>query len=208
MIGRVETVEPTAVSNEWRKLHPAVCKVWRYSAMLTGIIPTVFITGMAAMFTRLAHGPTAIIAIAVGVSCLLLFMALPMLLAEKQYNRWRYMLTPESLVVRKGLLYQSERYIARDRVQHIDVNSGPFDRKFGLVQVVIYAAGITGSVGLIPGLTPEEGDSLRAQLIPTNATEVDESSAAPIADPSPPTDEAAAASGSSPSTGPNDDGTA
>lgn len=150
----------------WEELHPAVCKVWRYSAMLTGLIPSIMITGLVALFTRVSRGPVLIFAVLGFILGLLLFVVVPILLATRQYERWRYKLTPESLVIKKGLLYQSERHIARDRVQHIDINSGPFDRKFGLVQVVVYAAGATGSVGLIPGLSPEKADWMRAQLMP------------------------------------------
>ncbi|HLO99021.1 MAG TPA: PH domain-containing protein, partial [Fimbriimonas sp.] len=141
-------------------------KVWRYSAMLSGLIPCIMVAGLVALFTKVSKGPVLVFAVLGFVLGVLLFVVLPILLATRQYERWRYKLTPESLVIRKGLLYQSERYIARDRVQHIDINSGPFDRKFGLVQVVVYAAGATGSVGLIPGLPPEEADWLRSQLIP------------------------------------------
>jgi uncharacterized protein len=134
--------------------------------MLSGLIPCVMVAGLVALFTRISKGPVLIFAALGFVLGLLLFVVVPILLATRQYDRWRYKLTPESLVIRKGLMFQSERYIARDRVQHIDINSGPFDRKFGLVQVVVYAAGATGSVGLIPGLPPEEADRLREQLMP------------------------------------------
>jgi membrane protein YdbS with pleckstrin-like domain len=57
--------------------------------------------------------------------------------------------------------------VARDRIQHIDINSGPMDRRFGLVQVVIHTAGMIGSVAAIPGLTPSEAEFLRQQLLDT-----------------------------------------
>ena len=37
------------------------------------------------------------------------------------------------------------------------------DRRFGLVQVVVYVAG--GAVGSIPGLLPEEAEALRSALL-------------------------------------------
>lgn len=55
----------------------------------------------------------------------------------------------------------------RVAIQHIDINQGPLDRYFGLVQVVVYTAGASHAVATIPGLTQLEAEELRRYLAST-----------------------------------------
>lgn len=142
--------------------------VWRLGGLISGLVAATSITAFSFLFIKVFEGPVWIAPLVFVVS-FLMFGGVAMLLVDKQFEQWRYQLREFDVVIRKGLVWRSERYIARDRVQHIDINTGPLDRKFGLVQVVVYAAGVTGSVGLIPGLTPEEGEWLKEQLLATRA---------------------------------------
>jgi len=142
--------------------------VWRLGGLISGLISATLITGLTFLVVKALDGPLFVAPVVFVVS-FLLFGGIGMLLVDKQFAQWRYQLREHDVLIRKGLVWRSERYIARDRVQHIDINTGPLDRKFGLVQIVVYAAGVTGSVGLIPGLTPDEGDWLKEQLLATRA---------------------------------------
>jgi membrane protein YdbS with pleckstrin-like domain len=93
------------------------------------------------------------------------FAALSWWIADRQFRAWSYQLSERELVLSHGLLFRTRRTVPRGRVQHIDINSGPLDRKFGLVQVCIYVAGAMGSIGAIPGLTPERAEELKAAII-------------------------------------------
>lgn len=154
-----------------RSLHPKIRSVWRFSSLFTGLILGGIAAGMGAMFASIADGPVAFVAVVAMLLAFLLFGGIGMLLVDKQFDQWRYQLREFDILIKKGLVWRSERYIARDRVQHIDINTGPLDRRFGLVQVVIYAAGAAGSVGLIPGLTQDEAEWLRDQLLLTRSEE-------------------------------------
>ena len=81
----------------------------------------------------------------------------------RQWQSWRYLLTSGTLEMEHGWLWRQRRVVRRERIQHVDFNSGPLDRRFGLVQVVVYTAGTT--VGMIPGLTPETAEAFRAALV-------------------------------------------
>lgn len=81
----------------------------------------------------------------------------------RQWRAWRYRLTSGTLEMEQGWLWRRRRVVRRERIQHVDFNSGPFDRRFGLVQVVVYTAGTT--VGMIPGLTQETAEAFRAALV-------------------------------------------
>lgn len=82
---------------------------------------------------------------------------------RKQWENWTFRVDRESLEMSHGWIWKNRRVVARDRIQHIDINSGPFDRRFGLVQVVVHTAG--ASVGMIPGLRPERAKELRDELL-------------------------------------------
>jgi uncharacterized protein len=82
---------------------------------------------------------------------------------RKQWENWLFKVDRESLEMCHGWIWKNRRVVARDRIQHIDINSGPFDRRFGLVQVVVHTAGT--SVGMIPGLRPERAQELRDELL-------------------------------------------
>lgn len=154
------------------KLHPNIRSVWRFAAFISGAVGAAILAVPTLLFTMAADGPFLAFGIAAAILGFVLFGGISLLLVDKQFERWSYELRPYDIVIRKGILWQNERTIARDRVQHIDINAGPMDRRFGLVQVVIYAAGIMGSVGLIPGLTPEDAEWLKEQLLATRAVDV------------------------------------
>ena len=88
---------------------------------------------------------------------------------RRQWENWTFRVTPEALEMSHGWIWRHKRIVARDRIQHVDINSGPFDRRFGLVQVVVHTAGT--NVGMIPGLDPQRADRLRDQLMEGRAVE-------------------------------------
>lgn len=159
-------------------IHPNIRKVWRLGAWLSApvtalifSIPAFFIVRALHDLPRFSNLSPVLVAVAAFLFGFFIAGGVTLIFADRQYASWSYELRPYDLVIRKGLMWRSERYIARDRVQHIDVNAGPFDRKFGLVQLVVYAAGGAGSVGLIPGLTPSDAEWLKEQLLATRAQE-------------------------------------
>ena len=81
---------------------------------------------------------------------------------KMEWESWTFRLGPDTLEMSHGWLFRKRRVVARGRIQHLDVNSGPFDRRFGLVQVVVYTAGTT--VGMIPGLSPARAERLREEI--------------------------------------------
>lgn len=156
-------------TTDLRSLHPKIRSVWRFGSVVSGLIAGSILGATSVLFAKLADAPILWVAGTVFALSFLLFGGLGIFLVDRQFACWRYQLREFDVVIHKGLFWRSERYIARDRIQHIDINAGPVDRRFGLVQVVIYAAGIAGSVGLIPGLTPEDAEWLKEQLLATRA---------------------------------------
>lgn len=138
-----------------------VLMVWRVSnAVSYGILFTLIaiVTVILAVFNL----GIVIWAIA-GLAAVGLLWALSGIVLRRQWENWTFQITPEALEMSHGWIWKHRRVVALDRIQHVDINSGPFDRKFGLVQVVVYTAGTT--VGMIPGLVPDRANRLRDQLM-------------------------------------------
>lgn len=110
------------------------------------------------------------VAILQGASARWLFIFIPIVALylfvvvnlRLEWEAWTFQLTDETLEMNHGWLFRRSRTVARDRIQHLDFTSGPLDRRFGIVHVVVHTAGAT--VGTIPGLSPERADRLREQL--------------------------------------------
>jgi len=146
----------------YQPLHPAIRKVWQWSAVLSWLVVGV-VGGVIEFFVRRAQDWWLVPWVVPSAS--ILFAMLGWVLAARQYRAWRYALRERDLVMEHGIWWRQKRCVARGRVQHLDINSGPLDRKFGLVQVSVYVAGSAGTVGSIPGLTPERAEELRSAIL-------------------------------------------
>jgi membrane protein YdbS with pleckstrin-like domain len=59
--------------------------------------------------------------------------------------RWRHtqwLLDDTGFRIQRGWLWQSEVLVPRARVQHLDIDRGPIERRFGLATLTVYTAGI------------------------------------------------------------------
>lgn len=159
-------VRPPVKTTGERSIHPAIKTVWRISASISLLVTSgVFLVSGYALSGSFDQ-PRWVGLAAGGVLAAL--MSLPsLILVDRQWSNWTYELRERDLVMSWGVFWRIRRCVARDRIQHIDINSGPLDRRFGLVQVVIHTAGMVGSVATIPGLTPNEAEFLRQQLLDT-----------------------------------------
>ncbi len=142
------------------KPDPRVLMVWGLSSAVSFGILFLIVALPTLFMWFLGRGPSWILAVTFSPVALWL---LSLLTLNRQWNNWWFCVTPEALEMNHGWIWQQRRVVARDRIQHLDINSGPLDRRFGLVQVVVHTAGTT--VGMIPGLKPERAEALRAELM-------------------------------------------
>lgn len=81
------------------------------------------------------------------------------------YRNWRYRVDDQVLELRNGIFIKLAQYLPLSRLQHVDLQSGPFERKLGLASVICYTAGTHSAVLVLPGLTRETADSIRDYLL-------------------------------------------
>ena len=157
-------------TNGPQPIHPAIRKVWLFSNTISFVI-------LGAITSAVEFGLIKAIPLPwpIPISMPLLWIGIWFLSAnfvKRQWQSWRYEVTDHAIILSHGVWYQTQRFVPRDRVQHVDITSGPLARKFGLAHVHLYVAGAHGSVGEIPGLTPEEAENLRSMLVETQAEHV------------------------------------
>lgn len=69
------------------------------------------------------------------------------------------------IAYRSGLYWRKTVMLAYNRVQHVEVSSGPLQRKFGLASVKFFTAGGSSVDLKVDGLTRERAEQMRAYII-------------------------------------------
>lgn len=72
----------------------------------------------------------------------------------------------EGVIVRKGVWWRAEIMVPISRLQHIDVNQGPLDRRWNMARLTLHTAGTHDRGTRIYGLPLEQAHALRNSLLP------------------------------------------
>ena len=84
-------------------------------------------------------------------------------LIGRQVAAWGYAEREDDLLIRKGVAFRSMVVVPYGRMQYVDVQAGPLDRRLGVATVQLHTAS-AGTDAVIPGLSPEEAARLRDRL--------------------------------------------
>jgi membrane protein YdbS with pleckstrin-like domain len=96
-----------------------------------------------------------------GVPAVLLLWSI--LLVPRQVRAIGYAERDDDLLIRKGVMFKAMVVVPYGRMQYVDVEAGPLDRKLGLAKVQLHTASV-GTDAQIPGLPPDEAARLRDRL--------------------------------------------
>lgn len=77
-----------------------------------------------------------------------------------------YALREKDLLFRNGWLIRRVRIVVRNRIQHVSVQSGPLERKFGLSSVSIFTAGSSEADFTIKGITEQTAQRIKEWINP------------------------------------------
>jgi uncharacterized protein len=84
-------------------------------------------------------------------------------LIPRIWKAWGYSERQDDLLVTHGVMFRKLTVVPYGRMQFVDVNSGPLDRKFGLATVQLHTAS-PATDARIPGLPANEAARLRDRL--------------------------------------------
>jgi membrane protein YdbS with pleckstrin-like domain len=82
-----------------------------------------------------------------------------------------YAIRNHDILYQTGWLRKTLHVCPYNRIQHCSVAAGVFERNLGISKLKIYTAGGNDSDITIPGLTPEEANSMRELIIQKNQQE-------------------------------------
>ena len=85
-------------------------------------------------------------------------------LIRRQVSAMSYIELSEDLVVRKGRLFRQVSSVPFGRLQYVDLQSGPLERKLGMATLQIFTASPSTSATL-PGLPIETAERMRERLM-------------------------------------------
>lgn len=81
------------------------------------------------------------------------------------YEKYNYQLDDQRLAIHRGVFWRHQVAIPISRVQHVDVNSGPLDRRYNLAKLVVNTAGTHYAQTSLPGLSVDQAHELRDRLL-------------------------------------------
>jgi membrane protein YdbS with pleckstrin-like domain len=155
---------PAASEQEFRPLDPRVVKLWvvtdliGYGVLLFFLLISFLVWGFVRpkYFWWLICGWAIVAAFCLWYS----FWRPP-----RSYRAWGYRVDAKVLETRNGILYQRMRLLPLSRLQHVDLERGPFERMYGLASLVLHTAGTHSANITIPGLDADEAARLRDRLV-------------------------------------------
>jgi membrane protein YdbS with pleckstrin-like domain len=167
--GAFETRVNTDPPDQLRRVDPSAKTLFR----IRSIIPNLFLLFLAtggAIGVLFSGSALFIIVGEITVGALaLLIMALWWFWPSLAWQHLAYRITPNFLLIQRGVLWRTETRVPRTRIQHIDVSQGPLERSFGLATLVVHTAGTRFAVVDLPGLLNADAEHLRDALLGARA---------------------------------------
>ena len=96
-----------------------------------------------------------------GLSLLVLVL---LVVGFVSWLRFTWRVEENELRIEQGLFVRKKRYVPRDRIQAIDISSGPVQRLFGLVRLNVLTAGGESPEAEISAITREDARLIREAL--------------------------------------------
>ena len=143
-------------ADEWRPLHPGIVRVWRAGAMLVAVPVMAALLVIAVLAGRWLWW---VVVLLFGVWSGWMVSAR----VGRRYRSWRYRFGPESLELRRGVWWHVATSVPYHRIQQVDVNQGPIQRRFGMVELRLRTAS-AGTDCSLPGVPQADADELRSWL--------------------------------------------
>ena len=156
-----DTPSPDALHGDadWQPLPPRAARLAALSAGVSSLIPV-------AIFAVTSHlGDPIDPRLRTGL--LVLAIVLPCLVAALSWRRTRrtcWRLDDNALGVRRLRLWESDVRVPRARVQHLDIQRGPLQRRAGLATLTVHTAGSQHHALRLVGLELADAEWLRELL--------------------------------------------
>lgn len=140
---------------EWQRVSPKLRTARIVVILETMIVPLIGSVVLAALIPQ--WWTFAIAGVLVALTVWFVW------LAYRQVAAIGYAERAEDLLIRRGIMFRSLVVVPYGRMQEVDVEVGPLDRKFGIAKITLHTAS-AGTNATLPGLPSEEAARLRDRL--------------------------------------------
>ena len=121
------------------RLDPRAKTLWRITGAL-GALPLLVVGAFIGWsLLRVVEAPL-LLGVVPFLAALVLFVVLVGVIPDLRWRRWRYEIRDEEVDLQRGIFWVSRTLVPLARIQHVDTQSGPLQRRFGLATVVFYTA--------------------------------------------------------------------
>jgi membrane protein YdbS with pleckstrin-like domain len=121
------------------RLDPRAKILWRVTGSL-GALP-LLVVGASVSWSLLRVVEVHLLPGALPLlAALVLFAVLAGVVPNLRWRRWRYEIRDDEVDLQRGIIWVSRTLVPLARIQHVDTQSGPLQRRFGLATVVFYTA--------------------------------------------------------------------
>jgi len=103
-------------------------------------VPLLAAGGFASYVLVRWSGAPVYLAVLPALAALLLSVVLVFVGPSLLWQRWRYEIREDEVDLQRGILWVSRTLVPLARIQHVDTQSGPLQRRFDLATVVFYTA--------------------------------------------------------------------
>jgi uncharacterized protein len=100
----------------------------------------------------------------VGAFATALLAVVDWLYVGRRFRSWQIDFTADALQMHRGTVWRQSTAVPYHRIQQIDIEQGPLQRRFGLVSLRLRTASAS-SDGHIPGLERDDAEALRTTLL-------------------------------------------
>lgn len=135
-----------------------VLRLWRIRAGGAVLVAAIALGVLVGLAGGPAAGGAAAAVVVVGAGGLAWWTT------DLQWRAWRFEVGDHALHLEHGVLTRHESTIPFHRVQHVDLEAGPLERRLGLTTLVLRTASATSDAG-VPGLAAADADDLRARIL-------------------------------------------
>jgi uncharacterized protein len=165
-------LSPTLTQNPpaFFQLDPRITKLWRFSDAL-GYGIAWFIVLVLLLVLSWVRTSWAIPVLFGWSAIVLLTVAWIVWYPARAYRAWSWRIDDKVLETRSGIWFKHQRLLPLSRLQHIDLESGPLARRFGLASLVLHTAGTQNASLTIPGLDAAYAEQLRNWLVELGAND-------------------------------------
>jgi uncharacterized protein len=121
------------------RLDPRAKALWRITGTL-GALPLLVGAALASWASLRVVDVPLPLAVVPSIAALGSFVVLAAVVPALRWRRWRYEIGEDEVDLQRGIVWVRRTLVPLARIQHVDTQSGPLQRRLGLATVVFYTA--------------------------------------------------------------------